>query len=103
MYIFSIIVDKIDHNKDGLITQEELKDWIKYTQRRYIIDDVDRQWKQHNPDNKDTIQWEDYKKLVYGFMEEMEPGDDDHDEEGFSYKSMLRRDRRRWSVSTYQL
>lgn len=95
----AIIVDKIDHNSDGLVTQEELKDWIQYTQKRYILDDVDRQWKQHNSDNKETIPWEDYKKMVYGFMDDMDASETDQDEEGFSYKSMLRRDRRRWTVA----
>lgn len=32
-------------------------------------------------------------------MDEMEPGDDEQDDEGFSYKSMLRRDKRRWTVA----
>lgn len=94
-----MIVDKIDHDKDGFVSQEELKDWIQYTQKRYILDDVDRQWKQHNPENKETISWEEYKKMVYGFLDEMDPNETDQDDEGFSYKSMLRRDRRRWSVA----
>lgn len=36
----------------------ELKNWISFTQRRYIEDDVNRQWKQHNPDNVDKLHWE---------------------------------------------
>lgn len=94
-----LIVDKIDFNKDGFINQEELKDWIRYTQKRYIMEDVDRQWKQHNPENKDKVVWEDYRKLVYGFLDSMDPNEADKDDEGFSYKAMLKRDRRRWSVA----
>lgn len=97
--IFRVIIDKIDNNKDGFITQEELKDWIKYTQKRYITVDVEQQWKQHNPDEKDSITWEEYKKLVYGFMDESNMNEDERDEEGFSYKSMLKRDHRRWQVA----
>lgn len=67
--IFRLIVDKIDADSDGFISQEELKDWIRYTQRRYIMDDVDRQWKTHNPEDKERISWEEYKKLLYGFMD----------------------------------
>ena len=26
-----------------------------YTQRRYITEDVDRQWNSHNPEGKETI------------------------------------------------
>jgi calumenin len=48
---------------------EELRSWITFTQKRYVLDDVERQWKAHNPENKDTITWEDYRKLVYGFID----------------------------------
>lgn len=66
---FRLIVDKIDHDKDGFVSKEELKDWIKYTQRRYIHNDVENQWKTHNPENKEKISWDEYKKMVYGFMD----------------------------------
>lgn len=77
----------------------ELKSWIQFTQRRYIDDDVERQWRSHNGDNNDTIHWETYRKNTYGFMDDMDPNDIDRDDDGFSYKSMLARDRRRWSVA----
>lgn len=78
---------------------EELKDWIRFTQKRYIMEDVDRQWRQQNPENKDTLSWETYKKLVYGFLDHMDPADVEKDDEGFSYKNMLKRERRRWSIA----
>ena len=93
------IVDKIDRDYDGKISREELKAWIQYTQRRYINEDVDRQWNAHNPHNKNTITWEEYKKMVYGFMDDMEPSELEKDDEGFSYKDMIRRDQRRWSIA----
>lgn len=37
---------------------EELKDWIRYTQNRYIEDDVERNWIQNNPENKDVLTWD---------------------------------------------
>lgn len=40
-----------------------------------------------------------YRKAVYGFMDDMDPQDLEKDDEGFSYKAMLARDRRRWSVA----
>lgn len=96
---FSVIVDKIDTNKDGFVDLSELKAWIQFTQRRYIDDDVQRQWKSHNPENNDTIHWDVYRTNVYGFMDEMDPTDFEREDNGFSYKAMLTRDRRRWSVS----
>jgi len=93
------IVDKIDRDIDGKITKEELKSWIQYTQRRYITEDVDRQWKSHNPQSKEAITWEEYKQVVYGFMDDMEPSELDRDEDGFTYKDMIRRDQRRWGIA----
>jgi len=93
------IVDKIDRDFDGKISMGELKAWIQYTQRRYINEDVDRQWNAHNPHNKDAITWEEYKKMVYGFMDDMEPSELEKDDEGFSYKDMIRRDQRRWGIA----
>ncbi|XP_015596985.1 calumenin [Cephus cinctus] len=94
-----IIVDKIDKDKDGFVTQEELKDWIKYTQQRYIRDDVERQWKSHNPDDKENLPWSEYRTMVYGFMDEVNEDKNKSEDEGFSYAVMLKRDRRRWSVA----
>lgn len=96
---YSLIVDKIDNNKDGIVSHEELKDWIRFTQKRYIMEDVERQWKQHNPEDTETLPWESYKKMVYGFLDHMDPSEADKEDEGFSYKAMLKRDRRRWATA----
>ena len=50
---------------------------------------MERQWKQHNVDEKDTIGWEEYRQLIYGFLDDPEgtpPGDDGDDDDSFSYK-----------------
>lgn len=93
------IVDKIDLNHDNFVTEEELKLWIDYTQKRYITDDVKRQWNANNPENTETLHWADYKNMVYGFMDNMDPGELDDEEEGMSYAEMLKRDQRRWEVA----
>ncbi|KAK3883122.1 hypothetical protein Pcinc_012550 [Petrolisthes cinctipes] len=95
----SKIVDKIDSDKDGLVTEKELHNWIEYTQKRYINDDVKRQWLTINPENKDTMYWLEYKKGVYGFIDNMEPGDLDDDNEGMTYIEMVMRDERRWEAA----
>ncbi|KAK3745855.1 hypothetical protein QZH41_003358 [Actinostola sp. cb2023] len=38
------IVDRIDKNKDGIITRDELKAWIRYAGKRWLYDDSDRLW-----------------------------------------------------------
>lgn len=95
----SLIVDKIDKDGDAFVTQEELKNWIRYTQHRYINDDVERQWKTHNPEAKDKISWDEYKKMLYGFMDDMDASETEKEDEGFSYQNMQKRDRRRWTVA----
>jgi Ca2+-binding EF-hand superfamily protein len=94
-----LIVDKIDKDTNGFVTQEELKDWIKYTQRRYIRDDVDRQWKSHNPEDNDKIAWEEYRKMIYGFLDEKDAESADKHDKNFSYATMQKRERRRWSIA----
>lgn len=94
-----LIYDKIDDNQDGFIDLSELKKWIQFTQRRYIDEDVGRMWKQHNPDNEDSLKWEVYKQNVYGFLDELAPEELEREEHGISYKRMLTRDRRRWGVA----
>jgi len=91
-----VIVDRIDTDGDGQVTIEELGKWIKFTQSRYVSEDVERQWTSHKPDGKETISWEEYRNNVYGFLDDEEPQDE---VEGFSYKQMETRDQRRWSMA----
>lgn len=98
-----VIVDRIDEDKDGFITQAELKNWISYTQRRYIDEDVGRVWRQHNPENNASISWETYRKKVYGFMDDLDQNEIEQEENGISYKSLLKRDRNRWAVADQDL
>ena len=43
---------------------------------------MEKQWAQHNVDGRDELGWNDYRKLVYGFLDE----DDTDAQEGASYK-----------------
>lgn len=94
-----VIVDKIDKDTDGFVTKEELKDWIKFTQQRYLRDDTERQWRNHNPSEKDKITWEEYRNVTYGFIDEDDPKFAETNSENYSYLTMQNRDRRRWSVA----
>lgn len=64
----SKIVEKIDEDKDGFVTTEEMKRWIKFAQKRWIYDDVDRQWKGHDLNEDGVISWEEYKNVTYGYV-----------------------------------
>ncbi|XP_046863839.1 calumenin-like isoform X2 [Xenia sp. Carnegie-2017] len=86
-----ILVEKIDSNGDGKITEDELKSYVDHTQKRYIYEDVDRQWKDLNPDGKPSLSWGEYVNRTYGF-----DVDDPARNTEFNYKDMKKRDRRRW-------
>ncbi|XP_014672656.1 PREDICTED: calumenin-A-like [Priapulus caudatus] len=87
-----IIVDKIDTDGDGFVSEPELTSWITSIQKQYIDEDVDRQWThyQHGSDS-DAMTFEHYKKVTFGDRQE-----DDDSEHGKMYANMLKRDKRRW-------
>lgn len=63
-----MLVERIDDDKDGYVTAEEMKKWIKHAQKRWIYDDVDRQWKSHDLNGDDFVSWEEYKNATYGYI-----------------------------------
>ncbi|XP_006633280.2 calumenin-A isoform X2 [Lepisosteus oculatus] len=88
------VVDKIDEDKDGFVTTEEMRKWIKFAQKRWIYEDVDRQWKGHDLNEDGLISWEEYKNATYGYIL-----DDPDPEDGFNYKQMMMRDERRFKAA----
>ncbi|GIY64359.1 calumenin-B [Caerostris darwini] len=85
-----LIVDKIDTDKDNFVSLQELKEWIQHTQKRYILEDSERQWRAFNPNDETELTWQTYKKSSYGFMDEEE------DTDIYNYKELIERDLRRW-------
>jgi len=92
-----LIVDKIDTDGDGFVSMEELQKWIKFTQTRYVGEDVERQWTSHKPSEKETMNWAEYRQNVYGFLDEEDGGEEE--DSGFSYQQMEARDNRRWLLA----
>ena len=62
--------DKVDKDHDGFVTEHELKDWIHFTQNRYIMKDVEKQMQQTDLNKDGFIDWDEYKKATYGFMDD---------------------------------
>ncbi|NXQ44697.1 CALU protein, partial [Catharus fuscescens] len=88
------IVGKIDADGDGFVTVEELKAWIKFAQKRWIYEDVERQWKGHDLNEDGLVSWEEYKNATYGYIL-----DDPDPDDGFNYKQMMVRDERRFKMA----
>ncbi|XP_045176470.1 calumenin-B-like isoform X1 [Mercenaria mercenaria] len=82
------IVDKIDRNHDAFITEDELQHWIQYVQKKYIIEDTERMWKEHEVgDGKLT--WESYRQRTYGYEHDPEEAED--------FANMVKRDERKFA------
>ncbi|CAM4618675.1 reticulocalbin-3 isoform X1 [Lepidochelys kempii] len=90
------IVERIDRDQDGFVTQAELKDWIKHTQNRYIFENVQKNWRDYDRDGDGRIAWPEFKNATYGYYEGEEFGDL---EDKQSYRKMLARDERRFKAA----
>eukprot|EP00062_Callorhinchus_milii_P025435 gi/632986418/ref/XP_007910227.1/ PREDICTED: reticulocalbin-3 isoform X2 [Callorhinchus milii] len=91
------IVDRIDKNKDGFVTHEELVEWIKRTQNRFIDENVKKHWKEYDLNKDDKVSWEEYKNTTYGYYKENEEFNDVDDKA--SYVKMQSRDERRFKMA----
>jgi len=83
---------KVDSDSDGQVTEDELKEWIKHTQNRYIMEDSEKQMKQNDMDKDGFVTWDEYKKATYGFLDENEG-------EKEQYADMLKRDEKRFKLA----
>jgi len=90
------IVVKIDKDKNGLVTETELQEWIKFTQRRYIFEDVERQWQSHELNHDSLLSWDEYLNVTYGFLSNDDMAGNDG---GFDYKEMIARDKTRFTAA----
>jgi len=86
------LVVAIDKDADGFLDKDELKNHIKFMQRRYIVNDVNRTWSNYEKEKfvDGKLPWIEYRLAVYG------PEEHEMTKE---YKDMLDRDRRRWAVA----
>ncbi|KAM9334788.1 calumenin-A [Symphorus nematophorus] len=88
-----IMVDKIDSNNDGFVSEDELKLWIKEAQKKHIYNNVEHQWKDFDLNNDGLISWDEYKNVTYGSYLE-DPVDSQ-----YNYTHMMARDERRFRVA----
>ncbi|XP_068442541.1 calumenin-A-like [Clinocottus analis] len=89
-----IIVDKMDRNTDGFVSEEELRDWIKRAQTKHVYDNVAHQWNDFDVNHDHVISWEEYKNVTYGSYLE-----DPQVDSVFNYSHMMSRDERRFRVA----
>uniref|UniRef100_A0A3Q3VWW4 EF-hand domain-containing protein n=1 Tax=Mola mola TaxID=94237 RepID=A0A3Q3VWW4_MOLML len=90
----SIIVDRIDSNKDGFVSEDELKVWIKDAQRKHIYDSVEGQWSDFDINNDGLISWDEYKNATYG-----NSLDDFQGDSHYNYSQLIWREERRFRAA----
>ncbi|XP_055953108.1 calumenin-like [Argiope bruennichi] len=105
--LLKVVDENIDKDKDGSITADELKEWLKILQEKVIQDNVNRQWAYYHPETEEVLSWEGYypeKKQVVSWerylnytypdeaLKEGEPATPELKE----VKDMIRRAERRW-------
>ena len=74
VFVCSLIYDKMDKDKDGGVTNEELSDWIRKIQKNYIVTDAERQWNETGPVD-DHLTFEKYKSETYPNLKDEEDGE----------------------------
>ena len=52
-----VIVEKMDGDRNGLVTVLELTTWIDFIHKGHIRRDVEREWKVRNPDQVSPLPW----------------------------------------------
>lgn len=67
-FVRSMLVDRIDDDKDGFVTQAEMIVWIRKSQSRWMLEEVERQFKTQDLDGDGLVTWEEYKNATYGYM-----------------------------------
>ncbi|XP_069371490.1 calumenin-like [Paralichthys olivaceus] len=55
-----LIVDRIDVNNDNVISEDELKTWIKTVQRNHSFSEMESQWQHYDKDQDGLISWDEY-------------------------------------------
>lgn len=90
-----VIVDKIDKNGDGSVTEPELVVWIRHVAKRYVYDDVDRHFPYHDKDENGKISWEEYKTSAYGMVQDLNEIHDHH--RNLTYNQAIDRDQKKFS------
>ncbi|KAJ8281345.1 hypothetical protein GJAV_G00066510 [Gymnothorax javanicus] len=88
------IVDRIDGDKDGYVSLNELNRWIKRVQKRYVYENVAKVWWNYDTNKDNMISWDEYKQATYGYYLE-NPGDFEES----SFQKMLPRDERRFKAA----
>lgn len=86
----------VDRNNDDRVTASEIAEWIRYQQVRYVHEDTQRVWLEHDTsDEGNTLSWNDYVKQAYSGIKDW----NQIDQNGHTFQQNIDRDRRKWEIA----
>lgn len=92
----SILVKQMDTDKNGIITEEELKKWIGSSFQKLDEEDSLEQLKEHDGDNDGKVSWKEYISKQYGYnpedLEDFKNRDEEDLEDFNKVKGMIEQD-----------
>ncbi|XP_060072038.1 calumenin-like [Ylistrum balloti] len=90
-----LIVDKIDNNGDGKVTEVELTDWIWYVRTSFVANDTNRLWLHHDHEDG-KLSWSAFIKKAFGKFDE---NPDSPHSPLYTKRARVKEERRRWEAA----
>ena len=56
-------MDKIDTDRNGKVSDQELAEWVRKVSKRYVYDDVDKTWSYYDTDNDGFVNLDEHKEI----------------------------------------
>lgn len=82
------IFDKMDQDRDGYVTPDELRDWLKKVHQHVNFADARRNWERYGLSPAEMLSWDTFVSRAWD--------DDDYEDDS---KPSLTQERRRWDVA----
>lgn len=87
-----VLVKKVDLDKDGFVTLNELTNWVREVFSKRLLEGVEEDVKGKDTNGDGKITWDEYAKASYG-PEELEDGADEET------RQLLKTDKRRFDTA----
>jgi Ca2+-binding EF-hand superfamily protein len=95
-----IIVDKIDSDKDGKITTDEMTYWIKHSLKKYAYDDAEGRMELQDRDKSGDLEFEEWINTTYSYMADEDRQDELYDKtRKISFREQIGFDKKSWEMA----
>ncbi|MEE6510506.1 hypothetical protein FKM82_030346 [Ascaphus truei] len=90
------IINTIDTNSDGYLTEEELSSWIQQSFKHYTLEETKEQFVEYNKDGNGIVSWDEYNIHMYDRVIEYDETTILEDEEEESFRLIHLKDKERF-------